>query len=52
VATAPVELASLRPEDVFVRRYARDHQGPVPEPLLAAFRELLDAVERGDGGVA
>lgn len=43
----PVELASLRPEDVFVRRYQRDHEGPVPEPLLTAFRELLDSVENG-----
>jgi hypothetical protein len=32
---------------VFVRRYAAVHpgSGPVPEPLLAAFRELLDAVQ-------
>lgn len=43
----PVELASLQPEQVFLRRYRRDHEGPVPEPLLAAFRELLDAVENG-----
>ncbi|HZN40533.1 MAG TPA: exonuclease SbcCD subunit D C-terminal domain-containing protein [Planctomycetota bacterium] len=42
------ELASLLPEQVFVRRYRRDHAGPVPEPLLAAFRELLDAVQHGD----
>lgn len=46
-AGPPVELASLRPEDVFVRRYQRDHEGPVPEPLLTAFRELLDSVENG-----
>jgi hypothetical protein len=45
----PAELASLRPEDVFTKRYHRDHQGPVPEALLAAFRELLEAVEHGDG---
>jgi exonuclease SbcD len=41
------ELGSLLPEQVFVRRYHRDHAGPVPEPLLAAFRELLDAVQHG-----
>ena len=45
----PAELASLRPEDVFTRRYLRDHQAPVPEPLLAAFRELLDDVEHAGG---
>lgn len=43
----PVELASLRPEDVFLRRFRRDHEGAVPGPLLAAFRELLDDVEHG-----
>ena len=44
-APRPIELASLQPEDVFVRRYRRDHAAPVPEPLLTAFRELLDDVE-------
>jgi exonuclease SbcD len=43
----PVELCSLSPEEVFVRRYHKDHAGPVPEPLLALFRELLEAVEHG-----
>lgn len=43
------ELASLSPEQVFVRRYARDHQGNPPAPLLGAFRELLEQVEHGDG---
>ena len=42
---APADLGSLRPEEVFVRRYRAAHEGPVPEPLLAAFRELLDAVQ-------
>jgi len=42
-----LELGSLLPEQVFVRRYHRDHAGPLPEPLLAAFRELLDAVQHG-----
>ena len=41
------ELGSLLPEQVFLRRYHRDHSGPVPEPLLAAVRELLDAVQHG-----
>lgn len=43
----PIELASLQPEEVFVRRYRRDHEAPVPAALLAAFRELLDDVEHG-----
>jgi DNA repair protein SbcD/Mre11 len=41
------DLGSLRPEEVFARRYREAHEGPVPEPLLAAFRELLDDVEHG-----
>ncbi|MFN3243553.1 MAG: exonuclease SbcCD subunit D C-terminal domain-containing protein [Planctomycetota bacterium] len=44
---APRELASLQPEEVFVRRYRRDFDGDVPAPLLRAFRELLDEVEHG-----
>ncbi|MBL8725046.1 MAG: exonuclease SbcCD subunit D C-terminal domain-containing protein [Planctomycetes bacterium] len=47
-SAAPVELASLSPEQVFVRRYQRVHAGPVPESLLGAFRELLEAVEHGE----
>ncbi len=43
----PTELLSLQPEEVFVRRYHKSHQGPVPEPLLAAFRTLLDDVQHG-----
>ncbi|MFO0659044.1 MAG: exonuclease SbcCD subunit D C-terminal domain-containing protein [Polyangiaceae bacterium] len=36
-------LRDLRPEDVFVERYRRDHEGAgPPEELLAAFRELLE----------
>ena len=45
VADRPAELASLSPEDVFLRRYRRDHQGEVPAPLLSAFRQLLDQVQ-------
>ena len=44
-AQRPAELASLRPEQVFVRRYRRDHESEVPEALLAAFRELLEEAE-------
>jgi exonuclease SbcD len=42
------DLVSLSPEEVFMRRYRRDHDGEMPEPLLAAFRELLEAVQHGD----
>jgi exonuclease SbcD len=41
------ELQSLSPEQVFVRRYHRDHEGEVPPPLLTAFRQLLDDVQHG-----
>jgi len=44
----PCELAQLLPEQVFLRRYARDHDGEVPEELLRAFRELLEDVEHGE----
>jgi exonuclease SbcD len=44
-AARGTELQSLTPEQVFVRRYHRDHPGDVPEPLLAAFRELLDGAQ-------
>ena len=37
-------LRDLDPEEVFLRRYRRDHEDePAPE-LLAAFRELVDEV--------
>jgi exonuclease SbcD len=42
-------LARLSPEEVFLRRYARDHRGPVPAALLAAFRELHEQVEHEAG---
>jgi len=42
-------LARLSPEQVFVRRYQKDHDGaPTPE-LLAAFRELHEQVEHEAG---
>jgi exonuclease SbcD len=39
------ELASLTPEQVFLRRYGRDHSEPAPSALLTAFRELLEQVQ-------
>jgi exonuclease SbcD len=49
-ATRGVELATLAPEEVFLRRYHRDHAEPPPAALLAAFRELLEQVETRGGG--
>ena len=40
-------LIDITPEDVFVRRYARDHEGPPPAKLLETFRELVDGVVTG-----
>jgi exonuclease SbcD len=37
------ELRDLEPEEVFVRRYQRDHDGDVPAELLGAFRDALAA---------
>jgi DNA repair protein SbcD/Mre11 len=37
-------LADLSPEEVFRRKYEREHAGDVPDELLAAFHELLAAV--------
>ncbi|MCC7397876.1 MAG: exonuclease SbcCD subunit D C-terminal domain-containing protein [Planctomycetes bacterium] len=48
-AARPQDLTSLTPEQLFVRRYAKDHAGPVPETLLDTFRTLLDEVEHGGG---
>jgi exonuclease SbcD len=43
--TAPMEhLRDIQPEEVFVRRYRRDHETDPPAPLLASFHELLDGV--------
>jgi hypothetical protein len=39
-------LKDLRPEDVFVKRYRRDHRDPPGDELMAAFAELLDEVHR------
>jgi DNA repair protein SbcD/Mre11 len=40
-------LVDITPEEVFVRRYARDHEGPPPAKLLETFRELVDGVVTG-----
>jgi exonuclease SbcD len=45
-AKAPgTELKDLDPEEVFVQRYRRDHEGEPPTELVAAFHELLEQVE-------
>jgi exonuclease SbcD len=44
-ATAAARLAELAPEEVFRRRYRRDHPGEPSPELLAAFRSLVEAVE-------
>lgn len=41
-------LSELLPEEVFRRRWERDHEGAPPADLLAAFHELVDEVGRGD----
>ncbi|MEM7019876.1 MAG: exonuclease SbcCD subunit D C-terminal domain-containing protein [Pseudomonadota bacterium] len=38
-------LQSLDPEDVFVRRYQRDHQDSPDAELLSAFHELLEGLD-------
>lgn len=43
-SSGAVELQDLRPDQVFRRRYARDHDGPPPPELLAAFHGLVDEV--------
>lgn len=46
--TAPqMELADLAPEDVFQRLYRRSHDGDPDPALLAAFQELVTAVQEG-----
>lgn len=41
-------LADLDPEEVFLRRWRRDHDAEPPPELLAAFHELLDEVRQGE----
>jgi exonuclease SbcD len=45
-AVPGTSLKDLRPEDVFVKRYRRDHRDPPGDELMAAFAELLDEVHR------
>jgi exonuclease SbcD len=42
-----LQLSELEPEDVFRRRYARDHAGEPPAEILAAFREVVAEVVEG-----
>lgn len=45
-----VDLGTLAPEEVFRRRWARDHEGPPPDALLAAFHELRERVAQEEDG--
>jgi len=45
-ATPGTSLRDLEPENVFLRRYRRDHEQEPPESLMAAFNELLDSVRQ------
>jgi exonuclease SbcD len=46
---APVaRLRDVTPSDVFLRKYASEHEGAPPPALASAFHELLDAVQRGE----
>jgi exonuclease SbcD len=47
-SSAAADLRELDPEQVFLRRYRRDHREPLPPELCAAFAELLDAVHDED----
>ena len=39
-----MELQDLQPDQVFRRRYERDHSGEPPAELLEAFHLLVDEV--------
>lgn len=39
-------LREITPEEVFLKRWARDHDQPVPDEVLAAFHELVDAAHQ------
>lgn len=43
-------LDGLDPARVFALRYARSHPGEPPPELMAAFHELVEAVQAGAGG--
>lgn len=42
-------LGELGPDRVFRRKWARDHGGEPPAPVLACLHELIDAVHQQDG---
>ncbi|MEW6490045.1 MAG: exonuclease SbcCD subunit D C-terminal domain-containing protein [Thermodesulfobacteriota bacterium] len=42
-------LRDFSPEEVFLQCYRRSHEGDPSADLLAAFHELLEDVERGEG---
>jgi len=42
-------LDGLTPTQVFRRRWARDHDDPVPASLLASFHELVQAAQEAGG---
>lgn len=39
------ELEDIKPEEVFLRRWRRDHEGELPEQYITAFHELVDATQ-------
>lgn len=39
------ELENIRPEEVFLRRWKRDHKDELPEQYITAFHELVDAAQ-------
>ena len=41
-----VELGLLEPEQVFRRRWEKEHEGPIPEEILGAFHELIELAEQ------
>lgn len=46
------DLGELGPDQVFRRKWAREHGGDPPAPVLACLHELLDAVRQQDGTTA
>lgn len=42
-------LRDIQPEEVFVRRYQRDHEGDPPPELMGSFHELLNQVMQENG---
>ncbi len=46
--TTAIELQDLQPDQVFRRRYQREHSGEPPAELLDAFHLLVDEVAQGE----